>query len=166
MPAVEQAPLQSVLIDDVTWGCATRLRRAEWVGAINDLVEDARFQVADAAALRGYVTVHKDSIELLLHDPAGRVVEQVAWGQMLLRPLFKEYMSIVQDMVRGTRGVNSPQLEALDIAKRLTHDDAAETLQRAFRVAAPDHQTARRLFTLLVVLTHDTTRLDGVLTGN
>lgn len=160
---MESTRLHSVLIDDVTWSCATRPRRAEWVGAINELCDEARFSRpagpgADAA-LRGYVTVYKNGITVALHDPAGHVVEQVELPQTLLRPLFKEYMDIIRDMMRGGHSQNSAQWEALDIAKRLTHDDAAESLQQAFQQAEPDHPTARRLFTLLVTLTHDTTRL-------
>ena len=56
-------------------------------------------------------------------------------------------------------GDNSPRLEALDIAKRIIHDEAAETLQARCRLLRPSHPTARRLFTLLVTLRHDTANL-------
>jgi uncharacterized protein (UPF0262 family) len=76
-----------------------------------------------------------------------------------LAPHFKEYFDICREM--GRLGVNSqsPRLEALDIAKRLTHDEAAETLLALCKPLAPDHATCRRLFTLLVTLHFDTTRL-------
>jgi uncharacterized protein (UPF0262 family) len=54
---------------------------------------------------------------------------------------------------------NSPRLEALDIAKRITHDEAGETVLTLLGALKPDHGTARRFFTLLVTLLYDTTRL-------
>ena len=67
-------------------------------------------------------------------------------------------MQIIGEMSKLSVGGNSPRLEALDIAKRITHDEAGEAIASAMR-GLPDHATARRLFTLLVTLYHDTTRL-------
>lgn len=164
---MQHVGLRDILIDDVTWSCATRARRAEWQQTIAELVEEGRFQRAQGGAgeqppLRAYVTVHKTGIAVALHDQRGHQVERAELSEQAIAPLIAEYMKIVRDMVRSGRSRNSPQLEALDIAKRLTHDDGAEVLQQHFREICPDHPTARRLFTLLVVLTHDTTRLGPI----
>ena len=63
--------------------------------------------------------------------------------------------------VRMYMSTNSPRLEALDIAKRITHDEAGEAVAGLLGELKPDHATARRFFTLLVTLLHDTTRLVG-----
>ena len=147
------------MIDDVTWGCATRLRRTEWQQTITEFVDEAVFTATKEDRLRAYVTVHKEGLAVDLHDSGGRQVGRLELPQHLIAPVFREYMDIIREMLRCGNGANSPKLEALDIAKKLSHDDAAELLQRHFRDVVPDHNTARRLFTLLVVLTHDTTRL-------
>ena len=48
------------------------------------------------------------------------------------------------------------------MAKKVTHDKAGRALKRHLRDLRMDHPTARRLFTLLVSLRVDTTRLTGV----
>lgn len=156
------APLAEVLIDDVTWSCATRARRAEWQQTIAELIDEAHFTARAEGPLRAYVTVHKTGIVVALHDGAGRESGRMELPESAIAPIFKEYMGIVRDMMNIRRNIQSPHFEALDIAKRLTHDDAAETVSRHFLVATPDHQTARRLFTLLLVLTHDTTKLGRI----
>ena len=83
-----------------------------------------------------------------------------------LRPLMAEYMDIIQKMARLQNGQNSPQLEALDIAKRITHDEAGELVQSMLPSIRPTHGTARRIFTLLVTLFHDTTRNRGRAPGS
>jgi len=77
----------------------------------------------------------------------------------VLRPLMAEYMETIVEMSKLVTSPNSPRLEALDIAKRITHDEAGETVVSLLGPLAPDHATARRFFTLLVTLLHDTTRL-------
>ena len=70
-----------------------------------------------------------------------------------------EYLETIVEMSKLVTSPNSPRLEALDIAKRITHDEAGETVVALLGPLAPDHATARRFFTLLVTLLHDTTRL-------
>jgi len=45
------------------------------------------------------------------------------------------------------------------MAKRVAHNAAARALQQSLASLAPDHPTARRLFTLVLTLFVDTTRL-------
>jgi uncharacterized protein (UPF0262 family) len=68
-------------------------------------------------------------------------------------------MQVCVEMGKLGEGAASPKLEALDIAKRLVHDEAGETMRALLRTVRPDHATARRLFTLIVTLLYDTTRL-------
>ena len=79
---------------------------------------------------------------------------------MLFRsPHFKEYIAICKEMGKLGEGTLSPRLEALDIAKRIAHDEAGETLRGLTRPLGLNHGGCRRLFTLLITLHFDTTRL-------
>lgn len=155
----ERAPLADVLIDDITWRCATRARRAEWLQAITELVDEAVLEAPTTQPLRAYVTVEAAGISAAFHDPRGAQVGRLSVPRQAIAPLFREYMHILTNIANHGTAANSPQIEALDIARRLTHDDAAELLIRHCESVVPDHATARRLFTLLVLLTHDTTKL-------
>ncbi|MBW2223750.1 MAG: UPF0262 family protein [Deltaproteobacteria bacterium] len=53
-------------------------------------------------------------------------------------------------------------MEALDMAKKVTHDRAGRVLKRELRDVGFDLETSRRLFTLLLSLRVDTTRLVGI----
>jgi uncharacterized protein (UPF0262 family) len=53
-------------------------------------------------------------------------------------------------------------MEALDMAKKVTHDRAGRVLKRELRDFGFDLETSRRLFTLLLSLRVDTTRLVGI----
>ena len=52
--------------------------------------------------------------------------------------------------------------KALDMAKKVTHDRVGRLLKRELRGLGFDLETSRRLFTLLLSLRVDTTKLPGV----
>ena len=161
--APNRAVLTDVLVDDVTWRCATRARRAEWLLAISELVEEAVLQTADdVETLRAQIVVESAEISVFFVDRRGADVGRLTVTRLTIAPVFREYMKILRTLSQGDLAEVSPHYEALDIARRLVHDDAAELLQRHSEAVQPDRSTARRLFTLLVLLTHDTTKLQAV----
>jgi uncharacterized protein (UPF0262 family) len=155
------ATLSELRIDETTWAAGSIARRHEWRVAISEVVIEGRFEAPadETGALRGMLRLDGDrDVTLEVHGADGLVdVRRLPVDE--LRPLMDEYMQICEQMGKGGVGANSPKLEALDIAKRLTHDEAGEALRAALPVVQPDHSTARRLFTLLVTLLYDTTRL-------
>ena len=157
--AVVGPRLREILLDDATWEASGELRRTEWLGAIADLVAEHHFDLPGDGPLRLQITDKPEHLTLDLVDEAGRTVAQARLPTQAIAESIREYLDTCREMMNLGVGDNSPRLEALDIAKRLIHDESAELLQRLCRVLHPDHPTARRLFTLLVTLRHDTTRL-------
>ena len=151
--------LREILLDDATWEAAGELRRIEWQGAIADLIAEHHFDLPGDGPLRLLVTDKPEQVTLNLVDQAGRTAAQARLPSEAFAESMREYLDTCREMLKLGVGDNSPRLEALDIAKRLIHDESAELLQRLCRVLRPDHPTARRLFTLLVTLRYDTTRL-------
>lgn len=154
-----EARLADLLVDDVTWRCATRPRRAEWLQAISELCDEGEFAAPSSEVLRAYVTVEPDCIRAAFHGPRGIEVGRLMLPRPIIAPMFREYMALLVAIGNQGAAGYSPQVEALDIARRLMHDDAAELLISHSVGVIPNHSTARRLFTLLVLLTHDTTKL-------
>jgi uncharacterized protein (UPF0262 family) len=148
------------LIDDATWSAGSPVRRHEWRLAIDEILQEGRFQLPDGDA-RGMVTLAPTKVVLEVRARDGHIVSQHELPLETLRPLMSEYMDTIVEMSKLKLSANSPRLEALDIAKRLTHDEAGETVLTLLGPLEPDHGTARRFFTLLVTLLHDTTRLVG-----
>ena len=158
-PVNEACRIADLLVDDVTWRWATRPRRAEWLQAISELCEEGEIEASAQSPLRIYATVKSDSILALFHDPRGAEVGRLELPRTVIGPVFREYMALLTSIgAQGAEGY-SPQVEALDIARRLVHNDAADLLMRHSTGVMPTHKTARRLFTLFVLLTHDTTKL-------
>src|SRR5262249_1595934 len=89
----------------------------------------------------------------------GRLVSHHELPFEALRPHMSEYLETIIEMSKLVTSPNSPRLEALDIAKRITHDEAGETGVALLGPLKPDPSTARRFFTRLRTLLHDTTRL-------
>ena len=163
--AKHPAVLRDIIVDDVTWRCATRPRRAEWQTAIDELISSAAFalegetQKSPERALHGQVSVEPGSIAMTLRDEAGAEVGRLLLERPVIGPVLREYLRILRAIEGSSLSETSPHFEALDIARRLIHDDAAQLVQRYFSGAHPDQETARQLFSLLVLLTHDTSRL-------
>ena len=154
------AGLAELLIDDVTWAAGSPERRAEWRVAIDEILQEGRFdfegEIADARAL---ITVEPSQVLFEVLLTGGRQLGGTEISLEIIRPYMTDYLDICLEMNRLSVGSNSPRLEALDIAKRIVHDDAGETVRSILRAPRPDHATARRIFTLLVTLLYDTSRL-------
>jgi uncharacterized protein (UPF0262 family) len=154
--------LTELLIDDATWSAGTTTRRHEWRLAINEIIQEGRFELPPSAAEGATALVTLGPTRVMVDVRAGGVsVVHRDLPLETLRPMIAEYVEIIVEMSKLVTSANSPRLEALDIAKRLTHDEAGETVARLLGELKPDHGTARRFFTLLVTLLHDTTRLVG-----
>lgn len=163
----QAATIQDVLVDlrvdDQTWESGTPTRRAEWRLCVDELLSEGIFGEGAGAPVKkgqkGLLTILPTAVELRLADGADGPPEVHRIPVQSLRPLMTDYMDTIRQMARLPHGTNSPQLEALDIAKRLTHDEAGELVQTYLPSLRPSHGTARRFFTLLVTLFHDTTRI-------
>jgi uncharacterized protein (UPF0262 family) len=155
--------LKELLIDDATWSAGSTARRHEWRLAINEILQEGRFALPDAAdeGATALVTLGPTRVIVDVRAPGGVVIAHRELPLEQLRPLMTEYMETITEMSKLVASANSPRLEALDIAKRITHDEAGETVVALLGELAPDHATARRFFTLLVTLLYDTTRLAG-----
>lgn len=152
--------LTELLIDDATWSAGSTARRHEWRLAINEILVEGHFSFPDGVnEARALVTLAPTRVIVDVRDAGGHALSQHGLPLDQLRPLMAEYMETISEMSKLRLSTNSPRLEALDIAKRITHDEAGETMVTLLGPLKPDHGTARRFFTLLVTLLHDTTKL-------
>lgn len=79
----------------------------------------------------------------------------VAFPMEMLRPHFRSYRRIIEQLVRSTAtGVR--QMETLDYAKKLVHDEAGEMVQETLEGRLSiTHLVARRLFTLFFLVSNE-----------
>ena len=69
------------------------------------------------------------------------------------RGLIKDYQLLVDSHMQAAEEGRPERMEAIDMGRRGLHNEGAALLQERLRTkAAIDHETARRLFTLVCVL--------------
>jgi uncharacterized protein (UPF0262 family) len=158
MRPMAAATLEQILIDEHTWSSGSPERKHEWRLAINEVLEEGVFAAELPAPARAQVSLQPGRVRVeVVCDGAEVAVHELREKE--LKPLVDEYINTCREMTKLGTGSNSPRLEALDIAKRITHDEAGELIAGALPSLRPDHATGRRLFTLLITLLHDTTKL-------
>ena len=155
--------LTAILLDDAAWTQVSEERRQEWRLAIREILDEHVFRIdKDRWLLR--LSWTPASLELKFESPGDGVFAEVAVPRAELDPLVKEYAEICRDLSAMDAGpVDAKKLTVLDHAKRDAHDVAGKLLARHLDAVAPTHDTARKLFTLLVVLWVDTTQLSVLL---
>ncbi|MBX3252059.1 MAG: UPF0262 family protein [Myxococcales bacterium] len=152
--------LETVTIDPRTWSEASEARRLEWGATIREMLTPGEALLReDAHAL--YIEVTQQAFHLRLLDAGGGLLAEVSIPHDALADLVHEYVDVVRELARVDVG-GLTRVEALDMAKKVTHDKAGRLVQRRCADFGLDHPTARRLFSLLFAIRVDTTRLHGV----
>ena len=150
-------PLSAVVIDERTLQRGSEAQHVDWEANMRELLSKAKSSVEDAAIM--HVSVTEQRFVLDFRSAEGRELGAIALPHELLSEHITEYVDIVRQIANAD-GVN--QMEALDMAKKVTHDRAGRVLKRELRDFGFDLETSRRLFTLLLSLRVDTTRLVGI----
>ena len=150
-------PLTAIVIDDRTLQRGSRAQHVEWEANVRELLTKAAGSFEPDTTL--HVSVTEQGFVLEFQNECGAELGRVAIPHELLSEHITEYVDIVRQIDR-VDGVN--QMEALDMAKKVTHDRAGRVLKRELRQFGLDFEAARRLFTLLLSLRVDTTRLTGI----
>lgn len=128
---------------------------AERLTAINDLLAHNLFALRDAPETGPYELFLRVQDRKLLIDVKCTRTPNSDTISLALRPfqsLIKDYFLICESYYNAVyRGLG--QIEAIDMGRRGLHNEAADMLMaRLAETVEMDHNTARRLFTLLCVL--------------
>ncbi|MBW2189153.1 MAG: hypothetical protein DRH23_02825 [Deltaproteobacteria bacterium] len=150
-------PLHAVVIGERTLARGSEAQHVEWDANVRELLSKAGSQAEDVATL--HVSMTEQQFLLDFRDEDDSELVTIIIPHELLSEHITEYIDIVRQ-IADADGVN--QMEALDMAKKVTHDRAGRVLKRELRDVGFDLETSRRLFTLLLSLRVDTTRLVGI----
>lgn len=154
-PADPTQRLASIVLDE-----ASVVRRSPEVEherkvAIFDLLEDNSF--APAGSEGGPYNLHLAIEENRLvfdirneaEDPYGKVILSLS----PLRKIIKDYFLICESYYEAIRSASPSKIESIDMGRRGLHNEGAVLLaERLAGKITVDHDTARRLFTLICVL--------------
>jgi len=122
--------------------------------AIFDLLEGNVFDPAGhEGPFRIMLRVEDNRLAIDLKDEAGEPLETIRLGLARFRRPIRDYFMICESYFKAVRAETPRGLEAIDMARRALHNEAAELLQECLDgKIAMDFDTARRLFTLICVL--------------
>lgn len=142
----------------------------EWRVAIYDLLEENKFYPARVAA-RGPFALHLSIVGnyILLDVRHPKTFEPIAAHYLSLTPfrgLIRDYFRIRESYYEAIKSASSMQIEAVDMGRRGLHDEASELLMtRLENKLVMDHETARRLFTLICAVQPYAARTDQNASG-
>lgn len=149
--------LSAVDLDMATLPAATAEIEHERRVAIFDLIEKNSFE-PEGAPGGPYKLKLSLQDNRLVFDIAGEGTHEdftrtYALSLTPLKSVLKDYLMICDSYYEALRGSSPSQIEAVDMGRRGLHNEGADLLKaRLDGKVAIDHETARRLFTLVCAL--------------
>ena len=149
--------LASIALDAATLPAATAEIEHERRVAIFDLVEANSFEPVGAEAGPYDLTLSLQDNRLVFDvrqaggaEGSGRTY---ALSLTPMKSVMRDYLLICDSYYEALRGSSASQIEAVDMGRRGLHNEGAELLKSRLEGKIDiDHETARRLFTLVTAL--------------
>jgi uncharacterized protein (UPF0262 family) len=122
--------------------------------AIFDLLEGNRFDPTGLdGPFRVRLRVEEGRLAIDLSDEQGVPLDTIRIGLARFRRPIRDYFQICDSYFKAVKSDHPRGIEAIDMARRGLHDEAAELLRECLDGKVDmDFNTARRLFTLICVL--------------
>ncbi len=154
-PAAMKQRLVSVTLDEASIGRSNPDVEHERTIAIYDLLEQNHFAPVGHGggpyALHLSINDNRLVFDIRLED--GTPVVAHLFSLSPLRRIVKDYYMICDSYYQAIRTATPDKIEAIDMGRRGIHNDGSNILMERLKdKVVVDHDTARRLFTLICVL--------------
>lgn len=129
--------------------------------AIKDLREQGQlsFHDKDAPPYHIDLSIYNRQLVLKTTDADGAERPHLVLSLSPYRSIIRDYFMMIESYERARQEGNQQKLEPIDMARRGLHNEAADLMiDRLKDKISMDHDTARRLFTLICVLHMDQAR--------
>lgn len=123
--------------------------------AIYDLIEKNQFRPEGMGPgpYRLELRLPETNLIFDIRDGADQHLAEVPLPMLPFRRIVKDYFQICESYYEAIKSLPPSKIEAIDMGRRGIHDEGATMLrERLSERIEMDHDTARRLFTLLCVL--------------
>lgn len=127
--------------------------------AIFDLLEDnyfapvARYPDGYPGPYRLVLRMEDNRLAIDVFREEGDLLETIILPLTAVKRIIKEYFLICDSYFKAIKTASPRQIEAIDMGRRGLHNEGSEILRDRLKdKAIVDHDTARRLFTLVCVL--------------
>jgi uncharacterized protein (UPF0262 family) len=147
--------LVSVSLDEASINRGAADQEHERQIAIYDLIDENSFALPgrDAGPYGLKIALQDAKLVLEITEESGAPVVAHILSLTPFRGLLKDYFMICESYYAAIRTAMPSQIEAIDMGRRAIHNEAAELLlERLKGKVECDHDTARRIFTLVVAL--------------
>lgn len=149
-------PAEEIRIDDALWQSANQVRRREWRTLLADVPIAELWP--DRACRTVVVRCDDAGFGFALYMVDGSA-QRLELPRSEIDAVLTEYLGVISRLEDD--GLNAARAEALDMAKRVVHDDAARKLGASIPHIGAGLRACRKLFSLLVSLAADTTKLSA-----
>lgn len=100
-----------------------------------------------------FMTIDENRLAIDVNDESKKFIKRVQFPLTPFRKIIKDYFLLCDTFYMAQKTSNPSRIEAVDMGRRALHDEAAEQLMNVLSQKVKlDHDTARRLFTLICVL--------------
>ncbi len=123
--------------------------------ALYDLVEDNQFALANGSPgpYCVHLAIEGERLVFDVRSEADQSLGRFALPLLGLKRIIKDYFLVCDSYLQAIKTMTPSRIEAIDMGRRGLHNEGAESLRERLAVfATVDHDTARRLFTLICVL--------------
>ena len=123
--------------------------------AIFDLLEDNHFVLVgnEPGPYRLHLGVFEQRLVFGVHDGDDNKLRDIVLSLTPFRKIVKDYFMICESYYDAIKKLGTSQIEALDMGRRGLHNEGSDVLrERLAGKIEVDHDTARRLFTLICAL--------------
>lgn len=124
--------------------------------AIFDLLENNSFAPRRQASGPYHVDLKLEESRLVFEVATvdGAAVDNISMPLVTFRRIIREYFTVCESYFNAIRSASPSQIEAIDIGRKALHDQGSELLMERLKDRVEiDTGTARRLFTLICVVT-------------
>ena len=151
----ERFRIASVTLDDSLALRRTPETEHEQATAVFDIIDSNSFRLPDGPP--GPYAVHISILErrliMAISAPGGTPAHRVGISLARFHTTIRQYLIVCDNYYEAIKRLSPSRIEAIDMGRRALHDEGAEKLIQALSPSVEiDHDTGRRLFTLLCVL--------------
>jgi len=150
-----KARIEKIFLDEQTVVNRSPQVEHERKVAIYDLLEDNHFSLINGPEgpyiLR--LSIEENRLAFDVRSAADVPIKRFMLALSPFRSIVREYLMVCDSYFKAIKTSSPSQIEAIDMGRRGLHNDGSEVLEQRLKDKAElDHNTARRLFTLVCVL--------------
>ena len=154
-PAALPQRVAAITLDERTVVRRSPAIEHEREAAIADLLKDNRFTPASGRAgpFHLHLAIAENRLAMEIRPSSDAACETIVLALAPFHRIVKDYFLVCESYYEAIRGKGLARVEALDVGRRSLHDEGSALLiERLAGKVTIDHDTARRLFTLICVL--------------